>query len=484
MLRYLKGALVPAAKLVLFVTVCTGSCFGQSRSLVTSEQVAPLAPAAIATLPSDREYPLSVVEIDPDSGHTARELVLRALDANAELAAARLDIDRARARLGQAGLRPNPTLEFEHGSGQIVGNPGERETSVGISIPLEVAGQRGRRIDFAEAELAAAEAQLADRERRLAAEVSNAFVEALAAARDVETYGRLLALDVESSRVVEARIAEGESAPLELSLIRVEGDRLRSEAILAEGRLRAAMLRVRLLIGARPEERLQLRQDLSPMATPVTPDAVPSRDDAIAAALLRRPDLQFARLSVAVTRAGLRLAEARGKPDLSLIGRFTTGSSLTDLPAPFSPVPDRERRLAIGISLSLPVFDRNQGAVADAALAVTQAERLVAFAESAVRADVEAAYGRFEAARSVVEIYERSLLVGSNRNVATVREAYQLGVYRVTDLIAEQRRFADVERDYTAALAAARQAFTDLQTAIGAPLVETVPQKKDETHDR
>ncbi len=479
--RYVCSAVVPAV--ILVVAICAETGFGQTRSSVMCEQagakVAPLAPDTSAALPSDREYPVSVV--DPDTGQTGSDLIRRALDSNAELAAARLDIDRARARLSQAGLRPNPTIELEHGSGRIVGNPGERETTVGVSIPLEIAGQRGRRIDLAEAELEAAEVGLADRERRLAAEVSNAFVEALAAARDVETYSRLVALDVETSRIVEARIGEGESAPLELSLIRVEGDRLRSHAALAEGRLRVAMLRVRLLTGAQPDERLQLRQDLSPMATPVTSDAVPSRHDAIAASLLRRPDLQFARLSVAVARAGLRLAEARGKPDVSVIGRFTTGRSLTDLPAPFSPAPDRDRTLAVGISISLPVFDRNQGAVSDAALAVTQAERLLAFAESAVRADVEAAYERVETARRVVGIYEQSMLLGSNRNVSTIREAYQLGVYRVTDLIAEQRRFAEVERDYTAALAAARQAFTDLQTAIGAPLVETVPLKKDET---
>ena len=42
----------------------------------------------------------------------------------------------------------------------------------------------------------------------------------------------------------------------------------------------------------------------------------------------------------------------------------------------------------------------------------------------------------------------------------------------------------DVERDHVAAIAAARQAFTDLQAAIGPPLVETVAEYKDENHDR
>jgi cobalt-zinc-cadmium efflux system outer membrane protein len=475
--RHERGALAPVFLTALLVTASAVEGSSQTRALTTGDGQAsanaPLgSPSQAKPDTFDRASSRVAVYIDPNSGLTTAELVRRALGSNTELAAARLDVDRARARLGQAGLRPNPTVELEHGSGRIVGNPGERETSVGVSIPLEVGGQRGRRVDLAEAEIAAAEAEVADRERRLAAEVSIASVEALAAARELETYERLAALDVQTARIVEARINEGESAPLDLNLIRVEFDRLRAEAALAEGRLQASMLRLRSLAGIPPGEALSLRQEPLPTPASARPSLAVTKEQALEAALRSRPDLRAVRLRVAVAQAGLRLAEAEARPQVALFGRYMTGRSVTDLLAPFDPVPDRDRQLAAGVAISLPVFNRNQGARAEAGLAITQAERRLAFAEAAVHAEVESAYARYLAARRAVDIYEQGVLVRSNQNVTTIREAYQLGVFRVTDLLAEQRRLVDAERDYTAALAEVRRALTDLQAAMGVSPVD------------
>ena len=90
--------------------------------------------------------------VDPVQGSSSIDLARRALTSNAQLAATRLEIDRARARLRQAGLRPNPTVDFEQQNG-VLNSPGERGTTIGFSAPLELAGQRGRRIDLARAEL-------------------------------------------------------------------------------------------------------------------------------------------------------------------------------------------------------------------------------------------------------------------------------------------------------------------------------------------
>jgi cobalt-zinc-cadmium efflux system outer membrane protein len=100
---------------------------------------------------------------DPVQGASANEIVRRALAANGELAAARLEIERARARLRQAGLRPNPTIDVEQTAGRFTGSMGESETSVGIAIPIELGGKRRRRIELARAELEASEAEVADR---------------------------------------------------------------------------------------------------------------------------------------------------------------------------------------------------------------------------------------------------------------------------------------------------------------------------------
>jgi cobalt-zinc-cadmium efflux system outer membrane protein len=404
--------------------------------------------------------------VDPVQGSSSGDLIRRALQSNAEFTAARFDYQRVLARLRQAGLRPNPTVDFERGTGRGAGSPGESATTIGVALPLELGGQRRRRIELAEAELAATEAEIADRERRLIGEVRAAYAEALAALRELQTTEELNKLDLQTARVVEARFTEGESSQLELNLLRVEVERLRARRAIVEGKLQAAALNLKLLAGMAPEESLRLREDLS---APLLPEAPPSLATAIELALQQRPDLRLARLNEAAAEAGLKLARAQAAPGVTVSARYSSDIGITDPPAPLTPVPDQSRSLSFGVSVELPFFKRNQGAIAEAATAIAQARARREFAEQVVRSEVTSAYARFKAAQTARRLFEQGVLVGSNANINTLREAYRMGAFRVTELIAEQRRLVDSQREYTEALTERYRALADLQTAIGAP---------------
>jgi outer membrane protein, heavy metal efflux system len=254
--------------------------------------------------------------VDPVQGTSSSELVRRALSSNAELAAARLEIERVRARLKQVGLRQNPTLDFEQTNG-VLNSPGESVTSVGISVPLELGGKRQRRVDLTQAEFAAAAAEVADRERRLANEVRAAYAEAISALRELSITAELNNVDTQTARVVEARVSEGDAAPLELNLPRVEIERLRSRRALIEGRLQAALLKLKSLTGIPAEEPLRLREGLSSMSLPVLPSTL---EAATNAALDTRPDLKLAKLTEEVAEAGYKLAQAQASPEVTVFG--------------------------------------------------------------------------------------------------------------------------------------------------------------------
>lgn len=216
---------------------------------------------------------------DPLQGSSSSDLVQRALSSNPEISAVRLDIHRGRARLRQAGLRANPTIDFEQTTGRFTGSTGERETSIGFALPLELGGKRQRRIDLARVELEAAEAEVADRERRLIADVRTAYAEAMAALRELEITENLNNLDIQTARIVEARVTEGESSPLESNLLRVEVDRLKARRALVEGRLQAAMLRLKMLAGIPASESLRLGEDLVAPGLPEPPSTVEAAVD-------------------------------------------------------------------------------------------------------------------------------------------------------------------------------------------------------------
>ena len=471
---FLRKRTRPSASLVILLSIALGavdSVSAQSSSglpvaerdkdLVVMSNDRPSVPTEPTT---GILTPMLARYFDPVQGVSSNDLVRRALASNAELAAARLDIERARARLRQAGLRPNPALDYEQTTGRFTGAAGESEISVGLAVPLELGGKRRRRIELARAEFEAAAAEVADRERRLTNEVRAFYAEALASIRELGTLEDLNNLDLQTTRFVQARVNEGETAPIELNQLRVEVERLRSRRSLVEGRLQASLLRLKSLTGVPANELVRLREDI---ASPGLAPPPASLESAIEIALRNRPDLKLARLNVEVAQAGLRLARSYGVPDVTPFTRYSQGRSVFD-DTPVGVLRDRDKLITFGVSVGIPVFNRNQGAKAEATAAITQAERRLEFLDAVVRSEVQSAYARYEAARAAVSTFEQGVIPRSAENIRTIRAAYQIGAFSITDLLVEQRRLVDAQREFTEALAEQYRALADIQAAIGA----------------
>ena len=459
-----RGAWRSLSYAIGFVLFVAGIARAQEQSAIVSKPPKPRTVSDNAeTVPTSKSS-LIHSYFDPVQGVSANEIVRRALAANGELAAVRMEIERSRARLRQAGLRPNPTIDVEQSTGRFTGSTGEGEVSVGVAVPIELGGKRRRRIELARAELEASEAEVADRERRLMNEVRALYAEALAAIRELSTLEELNDLDLQTTRFVQARVNEGETAPIELNQLRVEVERLRSHRALVEGRLKGTLLRLKSLTGIGPTEILRLREDLQqPVATP-SPASV---DAAVEIALRTRPDLRFAKLSEEVAQAGLQLARAQAVPDLTPFTKYSNSRSVFEDTPIGVVLRDRDKLLTFGVSVEIPIFNRNQGAKAEAAVAINQAQRRREFLEAVIRSEVQSAYARYEAAQVAVTTFEQGAIPRSSENVRTIRAAYQIGAFSITDLLLEQRRLLDVQREFTEALAERYRALADLQAAMG-----------------
>ncbi|MET0753885.1 MAG: TolC family protein [Pyrinomonadaceae bacterium] len=397
-------------------------------------------------------------------GLTPAKLIERALQANGELVAVRIEIEKAKARLRQARLRPNPTLELEQASGRLLGSGGDGELSVGASLPLELYGRRKSRIELAEIEIRAREAEVANFERRVAGEVLLNYGEALAALREIEVLENILELDLQTTRFVQIRVNEGDAAPLELNLLRVEVERLRSKKELAEGRLQAALTKIKLISGMPFEESLQLGELISTAVLPQIPTTI---ETAVDVALRTRPDIQLAQIEEDLATAGLRLIRANSKPDFTAYTRYSQGRSSFDN-TPIGELSSRERALTFGVSIGIPVFNKNQGAKAEAELSIKQAQARRDFAEKVVRSEIVIAFQKYEAARRALVTLETGVIRNSEQNLTVFRQVYEIGEIKITDLIAEQRRLLDANRDLTEVLTERYRAQVELLIALGA----------------
>ena len=396
-------------------------------------------------------------------GISLNELIKRALDTNQDLAAARLEIEKAKARLAQAKLRPNPTLEFEQESGRLVGNGGDSNFTVGASLPIEIYGRREARINFAQIEIQASEAEVRNRERILTNNILTNYAEALGALREIDTLEKVLELDMQTTKFVQIRVNEGETAPLELNLLQAEVERLRSRRQLAEGKLQSSLTGLKMLTGIPFEEPLRLREQINTAILPTLPK---TREEAVDIALRNRPDVLLTRIEEQVATAGLRLVRANSKPDVTAYTRYSQGRSVVD--TSIGNFPQKDRSLTFGVAIGIPIFNKNQGAKTEAEISIKQAQSRREFAERVVRGEILSAFQRYEAASRAVLTLQQSAIPRSTENVEVFRRIYEIGEIKITDLIAEQRRLLDANRDLTEAMTEKYRAQADLQIALGA----------------
>jgi len=398
----------------------------------------------------------------PASELTIEELVTRALADNPDLRAGRAEVDAAGGRLRQAGLRPNPELDL---GGQKALSP-DNNLTVTLRLPLDLNDRRGGRVAVAEQDLELKRKQLADRERRLRTDVRMKAGEMLAARRNLQITDELLDVNRSALRVVGNRVREGAAPTIDENLQLVEVNRLDANRQLLSSRAEIATLQLKLLAGMAADAPLTVRGELT------TSSPTLERAEAVQKALASRPDLAAARADVAVARAMIRKEQAEGRWDASVnVGymRQEFGFPLNGLTnsGQTRPIQDTFHYFGGGVTIMLPVLNRNQGNIAAAEAGVRAAERRLEFATLTTQQEVEAAFAQHEAARRSLEIYERGVRDVARRNLGVVRQSYELGRGSLLDVIAEQRRFIDVETGYTDVLKQVYDAAVEVERAVG-----------------
>lgn len=401
---------------------------------------------------------------EDQSVYTADSLVAQALRDNPEVAAARAEVDAARGRVSQAGLRPNPMLEL--GGQKALSS--DNNVTVGVSLPLDLNGRKAGRVGVAERELQLKQAQLADRERKLTAEVRMKAADLLAARRDLQVTDDLLTANREALGLVGERVRRGAVPPLEENLLLVEVNRLDASRRLLESRAEVFSLQLRALAALPAEAPFSLAGELE------ADGLIPDRSAAIDRALEQRADLQAARADGAMARAKVLKEQADGRWDASVsVGyqRQEMGFGLNGLTdrGGTRPIQDTFHYFGGGLSIMLPVRNQNQGNVAAAQAEVVAAERRVELAALVVRQEVASAFTQYDAARRSLEIYARGVRDVARQNLDVVRQTYQLGRATLLDVIAEQRRYIDIEMGYTEALKHVYTAVVEIERAIGGP---------------
>jgi outer membrane protein, heavy metal efflux system len=396
-------------------------------------------PSALgAVAPADAHLPLP-------QHVTLAEAIAECLAADPRIRAGAEQFQQAQSDLWTASLLPNPTLGTG-GSLLPLGQPfsvdhqgGPPQFDVGLAFPIDwlLFGKRTAAIDTARAGVDVAAAEFADLVRqRLAATVAAFFsvLEAKAlldlARHDMESFERLQHITEELVRFGGAGTIENDR--VQVSLLDSQRAVRRREADLAIAK--AALLSQ---LGRRRSERDFDVEGSLDIASPVRPLA---GERAFRLAKQYRPDLIAAQLRVDRATDEAHKAETEAYPDVAPRVGYTRQFQSKSIGFP------DVNAFGVGVDLSLPVFDRNQGNIAKAhsALAQARSERRTQLVD--VRAEVEEASRNYRFAYEAVTA-DAPLRIEAARNARDkIEAAYRVGGRPLIDVLDAQRAFRDTQR--------------------------------------
>jgi len=393
---------------------------------------------------------------------TVEQIVTIALERAPDLRAARADIAVAAGQVTQAGLRLNPTAV----TSQEQGSGGTMNTIVGVEWPLDLF-RRSARTDAAQRERDVISLSVRERERQLAAEVREQAGRLLVARRILEVTNEALTEARRTRDLVERQVTEGRAPKLDSNLAALEALQVEAAAALAMGEAEAAIIELKALAGLPPDAPLVVRDSLESL---VLSGSIPRLTPA--AAMEARPDIREALARMTLADAQAEEARRAGGFDMTLVAGYTRmragfAQQGFDARGVRVPIEGIFHTVTLGARVALPLFHRNQGALASAQAERGRAEAVFDARQRAARAQIDAASARDRETRRAAELYASTVRDVARENIDVVIEAYDLGRFRLSDLLAQQRRYLEVEAAYTEVLARAYQARAAVRRALG-----------------
>ena len=295
-------------------------------------------------------------------------------------------------------------IEGQSGRRTIPGESRGTDYGVGLSMELEVAGQRGLRISESERNLEKADAFFRDFQRTFRAKLARAFYRAVFARSRLEFLRRVEGLNLRLLKVTRVKFEAGDISGLEVNVSVVRHGQSRKETLDGERDLAQALLKLKRLVGI--EETLLPTGDLGVTVPPVQPNEILDRAMANRADLLaKRHELQRADAEIA-----LRKREIFPNPTLGVLyDREFTG----------------ERFVGGRLSIPLPIFNRQQGELGSLDARRIQARAELSALEKEIRKEVDQAISQWDTARKSIDFFQREMIEQTEENFRLLEAAYR-----------------------------------------------------------
>ncbi len=393
---------------------------------------------------------------EPAAPLTMEAAIRLALEVNPTIAAARREIEATEAQILQGSLRPNPGFSYAaENAGRI-----SRSSSAQVELPIERGDKRAARVDAAQRGRDVAVSDLSGRQLKVRAAVMAAFFEVLAAQELTALAQDSVSLARRATDIAAKRVVAGKVSPVEETKARVAEAGTRVALTQAQSELRNARRRLSSLWGnASPRfSEAQGNVDLLP--------AVPARES-IELRLGTSPSVQRAQLELERRKSLVNVEQSKTVQDVTVSVGIQRREEA------------QHEQMRFGISIPIPLFNRNQGNLLEALRREDKARDELVATRIALASDVYQVIERLGARRQEVELLRTEVVPGAKSAYEAATIGFENGKFSFLEVLDAQRTFFSAKSQYLNALAAVHRAVTDLEGILGQPDAAAAPKYPD-----
>lgn len=404
------------------------------------KHVLPLGLAAILLSPlffsSVQAQPASVLTLE-----RAQEL---AASRSFAISAAQREVDASDGAVRQAGTWRNPELNASVEDTRRA----TRTTTSTIDFPIELGGKRAARLHAADRMRELAQAELGNVRAQLRADVLRAFFGVLVAQERVALTASSADLAQRSADAIAKRVAAGKVSPVDETRARIDQANAQLEGAEALAELRGARQTLAALWGEPELGYAVVQGDL---------ELVPTRASAadLARELDSSPGLLTGRIEAERRRALVDVERSKGVPDLTVSIGAKRDNELGRTQA------------ILGVSIPLPLFDRNSGATYEASKRADKASDEFQLTRIRLLSELQQASNQLALARTSAQSLKSTVLPAAQQAYDAAGKGFEAGKFGFLDVIDAQRTLLHARARYLTALSTAHQAATAIDRLLG-----------------
>ena len=412
--------------------------------------------------------PEILMKQSPGEVLTLREVIARVLLHNPELEAFSLEVRAREAHALQAGLYKNPNILFD--LQDVLGSGGfkkvqQSQSTLVLSQVIELGGKRTKREKAALSHKDLAFWDYEAARMNILTQVAKTYTDALTAQEKLKLADELAQLSQKSYNAVKARVTAGKVSPIHEVKAQVALSTTQIQYQQAENNLRAAYRRLASFWGDLTPQFEQVAGNLY-LIGPVPPFTT------LTEGMQSNPDLARWAAEMTQRTAAIDLEEANSVPDIK-VGAGARWFEETN-----------DNSFVVEFSIPIQLFDRNQGAIAEARHRLAKARAQRRAVKLKLNAALATGYTRLANAHSQVTSLKTKILPGARTAFEAVNEGYRFGKFGYLEVLDSQRTWFDARSQFLNALAEYHKAVADVERLTGQavspqPESRTPPRKRE-----